>query len=137
MSRRDQAYWQRLRKDRRSNLAVIFGIVAGLVSLVALIGLLIPGSQAASRGSPLYWALLIPFAWWGSSLGGFEPRAMRLFTPSLLLWPFVAAASLAKAWSDGEGSTAWVIALIACSACSIGAAWLYRGSVLQREGPAR
>lgn len=137
MSRNDQVYWQRLRKDRASNLAAGLTVIAGLIALVALAGLLIPGSQADARANPLYWALLIPFGWWGSSLGAFEAWAVRLLYPSLVAWTLIAATALAGAWRQAQNPTLWAAALAVSVLCSIGAAFLYRNSLLRREGPAR
>ncbi len=137
MKRTDQAYWQRLRKDRRSNIAAGLNAVSALVATMAFIGLRIPGSQADARADPLYWVILLPFGWWGSSLGAFEAWTVRLFWPSLAAWPLIAASALAGAWRQGEDLTLWAGSLAVSVACSIGAALLYRGSLLQREGPAR
>lgn len=65
---RDPVYWQRLRRDKASGLAALLAIGACGVALVALIELLLPGSQASHRGNPLYWGLLLPFGWWGVEL---------------------------------------------------------------------
>lgn len=137
MPRTDKVYWQRLRKDPRSNFAMGFNAISGLVAIVALSMSIAPGSQLQARANPLYWALLLPFGWWGSSLGAFEAWAVRLFWPSLATWPLIAACGLANAWRGGEGVTLWTGTLAVSVLCSVGAAVLYRGSFLRCEGPAR
>lgn len=134
--RRDQDYWQRLRKDRRSNWAAGFAGVATIVATVSLIGLLVEGSQYQTRGNPLYWALMLPTVWWLSGLGGFEPRAVRWWKPALLLSVVIAAIALgvAVAGADWAPEAVGFVITLLSAATSLN---LLRGSLVAREGPAR
>ena len=136
MIRRDQDYWQRLRKDKRSNWAAGFAAVAGISATVSLIGLLVTGSQYQARENPFYWLLMLPVIWWLSGLGRFEPRAVRFWKPALLLSVIVAAAVLIFAVARGV----WIIESAGSALTLISTAaslFLLHGSLVAREGPAR
>ncbi len=136
MMREDQEYWQRLRKDRRSNWAVGMAAIASISATVSLTALLVDGSQYQARGNPLYWLLMLPVVWWLSSLGSFEPRAVRWWKPALLT--SVAIATLACFMAVGKpdwGPTAFGLGVTLLSASL--SAILLRGSLVAREGPAR
>ena len=112
-------------------------IASGVCAVVALVAIVVGGSQMQARANPLYWLLLVPFAWWGSSLAYYEPWAVRLFGPVLIGSPLLATAVFVAAYRQGENVTPSVVALAVSIMCSVGAAWAYRGSLLRREGPAR
>jgi len=134
--RKDQGYWQRLRKDKRSNWAAGFAAVATMSATVSLIGLFVSGSQYQARGKPLYWLLMVPVVWWLSGLGQFEPRAVRWWTPVLVLSVIVTAIVLILAIDSGD----WVPEAVGFGITSLSAAisfLLRRGSLVAREGPAR
>lgn len=136
MTRQDQVYWQRLRKDRRSNWAAGFAGAATIAATVSLIGLLVEGSQYQARGNPLYWVLMLPVVWWLSGLGGFEPRAVRWWKPVLLLSVIIAAIALVLA----VGRADWAPEAVGFAITLLSAATslsLLRGSLVAREGPAR
>lgn len=137
MLRRDNAYWQRLCGDRPSTATALLAIASGVAAIVALVVLVVGGSQMQARGNPLYWALLVPFAWWGSSLAYYEPWAVRLLKPSLVGWPLLATAVLVMAYRRQESETATAVSLAISVVCSICAASAYRNSLLRCEGPAR
>ena len=132
---RDPAYWQRLRRDKPSGLAALFAIGACGVPLLGLIELLLPGSQASHRASPLYWGLLLPFGWWGVELVNYTPRTSRTLVPSLAVGPAGALACAAMMPSAGD-DMAWIILGLSASFGLLGAV-SYRRSLLRREGPAR
>jgi hypothetical protein len=133
--RRDHEYWQRLRKDLRSNWAAGLAAIAALAATVSLIAVLVKGTHYQARGNPLYWVLMLPGAWWVNRLAAFEPRAVRWWRPFLLLSVVVAAAALiATARADRRpAAVAFFITLLAAGA-SLG---LRRNSLVEREGPAR
>ena len=135
--RRDRDYWARLRKDARSNAATGLAIVAAIVAVVALQPSLFPGAPTRVRLDPLYWLLLLPIAWWGAGLAAFEPGPVRLMRTVTIAAPPIAAGATLLAWFRGAD---WAIPF-ALAAISFGTAivsrLLYRGSLLEREGPAR
>lgn len=137
MRRRDDAYWQRLRRDRRSNIAALLAILAALAATLSVVALAVPGSHADSRGSPLYWALMLPMAWWGSGLTTFAPRYVRVWKPVLALAVLAAGASLLLALRREAGWGIWAAAFGVTLAAAAGSLALLRGSLLAREGPAR
>lgn len=111
--------------------------MACMAALLALIGLLLPGSHLEARASPLYWGLLIPFAWWASGLGAYKPRAVRTLRPALVLAPALAAGTLVAVLWRGEEPTTWIIACAVSFAGAMASAVLYDRSMLKHEGPAR
>lgn len=137
MIRRDQAYWQRLRKNRRSNWAAGCAGVATIAATVSLIGSLVQRSQYEARATPLYWLLMLPVVWWLSGLGRFEPRHVRLWKPALAVSVAISTATLIVALRRGTGwgpDAAGFAITIASAAASL---MLLHGSLVAREGPAR
>ena len=94
--------WQQLRKDRRSAIVVGAVIIAGLAATLALLGILLGNSRGADRSTPLFWALLLPFAWWAASLANYTPWAVRVLRPAAALFVLIAFVSLGLA--AGRGS---------------------------------
>lgn len=136
MMRRDKDYWQRLRKDPRSNWAAGMAAIAAIAASVMLIGLLVEGSQYRARGNPLYWILMLPAVWWSAGLARFEPRPVRSWKPALLLCVATAGAVLALAIDSGD----WMPEAIGFVLTLVGAVSsmaLLRDSLVAREGPAR
>jgi hypothetical protein len=137
MVRRDLAYWQRLRRDRPSNVAAGLAAVAALVATVSVIGTLVGGPQFEARSNPLYWLCMLPMVWWVSGLTTFAPRYVRCWGLALLLACAAGGISLVIAVWRGEdwpmAAGAWILTL----ATATGSRVLYRRSLLAREGPAR
>ena len=137
MKRRDNAYWQRLRKDTRSNAAALLAALAALAGTLTVISLTIGGTHYESRASPLYWLLMAPMLWWVTGLTSFEARHVRLWKPALAL---ACAISVTAAYVAIRAEGTWTAQTVACAVTLLAAAaslFLYRGSLVQREGPAR
>jgi hypothetical protein len=137
MRRRDDAYWQRLRKDRRSNAAAIGAAIAALAATMTVISVTVQGGVTESRGNPLYWLLMLPMAWWVNGLTSFEPRAVRLWKPALAVasgTSVVAAALAMRSAGTWTGQTVACAVTLGATAASL---ILLRGSLVEREGPAR
>ena len=129
-------YWQRLRRDARSNVAAVLAGVAALAGTVSVVVVAVPGAHHAARASPFYWLLMLPLAWWGSGLATFGARYVRLWTPALALACLGSGASLAvAAWRGDWGMHAAGFAITASAAAASLVA--RRGSLVAREGPAR
>jgi len=137
MVRQDQQYWQRLRKDRRSNFAVLLTVVALVAASVSLTTVVAPGSQYEARINPLYWLILLPVAWWVSSLAAFEPKAVRWWKPVLGIACLVSGGCLVLAFSAKPDVTIDLVSTGATLLATVGALALHRGSLVAEEGPAR
>ena len=87
------AYWTRLRVDRPSALAVGLVLVACIASLLGVLAM-VTDAPMHGRASPLYWLLMLPFAWWAASLAAYEPGATRGLWPAILLAPALACGAL-------------------------------------------
>ena len=137
MIRRDQDYWQRLRKDHRSNAAVLLAGLATMVAAVSMTMVIVPGTHYGTRANPLYWLILVPVAWWVSSLAAFEPGAVRSWRTVLIVVGIAATACLAMAITSGQDVMLTVIAFLVTMTSAAGSLFLRRGSLVAREGPAR
>lgn len=137
MKRRDNDYWQRLRKDTRSNAAALLAALAALAGTLTVISLTVSGTHYELRANPLYWLLLAPMLWWVTGLTSFEPRHVRLWKPALAV---ACGASVIAAVIAMRAEGSWTGQTVACAVTLIAAAaslLLHRGSLVQREGPAR
>jgi hypothetical protein len=137
LRRTDAQYWQRLRRDRRSNAAVILAALAALFGTLGVITALVDGPHHAPRAGLLSGLLMLPMGWWVGDLTRFTARAIRLWTSALLL--SIAGAGLGLAFALMRGDTLLVPLLnigLAVPA-ALASLVLRRGSLVEREGPAR
>lgn len=128
-----QADWQTLRKDKRCALIVLLIITAGVAAILGLIGVLLGPSRSGDRANPVYWALLLPFAWWAASLANYTPWATRHLRSAGVVAVVTAIVSLAAASRSGADQTPWLIAAgIAMGAATAGLL-LYPNSLLAQR----
>ncbi|MFD1949512.1 hypothetical protein ACFSGX_01865 [Sphingomonas arantia] len=137
MARRDNEYWQVLRKDKRSNIAASLGLIAALFSTMSVVGTAVPGPLPEARGNPLYWLLMLPMVYWVTELTSFTPRSVRMWTPALVVACVASAVAAVVVARDEPGWTVQGGLCVVTVLASIASRWLYRGSLLDREGPAR
>lgn len=135
--RRDPVYWQRLRKDVRSNVAAGLAALAALLATVSVMILAVPGTHYQARGSIAYWLLMLPLVWWVAGLATFAPAYVRSWKPVLLLAVLTAGGSLLYGISRGGGWGMQAISFIMVAAAAAGSLLTLRGSLVDREGPAR
>ena len=132
-----QAYWQRLRKDGASNLASGALLLAAIVTTLAVLDVLLTPARDTDRSNPLYWAILLPVAWWGTAISSFSPWAARTMRPAAVVIPLVCVAILFVVIRSGGAFVLTLVALlIAVAGSGICLLFLPR-SLLQREGPDR
>jgi hypothetical protein len=132
-----QPFSTQSRKDGRSNAAVLLTACAIVVSAVWLTMVTVPGTQYAARGNPLYWLILLPVAWWVSSLAACEPHAIRWWKPALALACTISTTCLVLAVAAEQGVTLNAAGCAVTLAATVGSLVAYRGSLVAREGPAR
>jgi len=137
MTRRDNAYWQRLRRDRRSNAAVLLAALAALAATISVISISVGGTQYQARANPLYWLLMAPMLWWVVGLTTFAPRYVRLWTPALAVACLASVAAAAATMHEAGDWTAQTIACAVTLAAAAASFLVRRGSLVEREGPAR
>ena len=102
-----------------------------------VISLMIGGTHDKSRANPLYWLLMMPMLWLVTGLTSFEARHVRLWKPALAL---ACIASAIAAFVAMQAAGTWTGQTVACAVTPLAAAaslFLHRGSLVQREGPAR
>ena len=130
--RRNQEHWQKLRKDKRSALVVMLVIVAALAAILAAIGILLGSSRNTDRSNPLYWALILPFAWWAASLANYTPWAVNTLRTAAVVATLIALASLAAAAATQPHVTPWVVAAVIAAPCATVGAYLYPRTLLAK-----
>lgn len=133
MNRGNDPRWQRLRRDKRSGFAAFLTVIAWVPVVVAIVMLSAPASQAAARGNPLYWLLLVPFAWWGASLTRYEAWAVRSIRPTQILAPVLGFGAIMIASYIGHDLLPFVVATLLSTTCSALAWFLYGGSLLEQK----
>ncbi len=124
---------KKLRKDKRSALTVLLVIAAGIAAILALIALLLPPTHSTDRANPLYWALLLPFAWWAAALAAYAPWATRTLRPAAAIAALTTLATLATATATQPDITPWLIATGIATPSALAAASLYPKSLLARN----
>ncbi|MBB4000206.1 hypothetical protein [Aureimonas pseudogalii] len=135
--RTDAEYWQRLRRDRRSNAAVILAAVAALFGTLGVITALVDGPHHAPSAGFLSWLLMLPMAWWVGDLARFTARAVRLWTSALLLSVGGAGLGLAFALLRGDALLVPLLSFGLAVPAALASLALRRASLVEREGPAR
>lgn len=131
-------HWQRLRKDRLSNAAAIAAVLAMAAALLSWLNVLFTGPLPQTHGNPLYWALMIPCAWWASDLTRFRPGAVIVMRLMFILAPLLASIALLQS-KDTRPDAILAPAVLFALAYTMAAAGAlcYRRSLLRREGPSR
>ena len=137
MTRGDNKYWQRLRRDRRSNAAVLLAALAALAGTISVISISVEGTQYQARANLLYWLLMAPMVWWVVGLTTFAPRYVRLWTPALALACLASIVAALATMREAGGWTAQTIACVVTLAAAAASLLARRGSLVEREGPAR
>ena len=137
MQRKDDQYWQRIRFDKKSNWAAGMTAIAAILTATSVTMILVPGSQYEARSNILYWGIFIPVVWWLVGLSRFEPWPVRIWRPALIVLCITKISCLwivfRGPYSVGIESFTTAVVLISAAA----AFFLYRGSLIDREGPAR
>ena len=140
-------YWQRLRQDRQSNLAVGGLVIGAFATAVSLLVLVFPHSDGAmhNRGHPLYWLLMLPFVLWGWDLSTFSPRSVQTMRPAMIVLPMLCGVVLIMAGRDDQDvlrglDTGFWMTMAGFLVTVIGSlvSWVFLPhSLLQLEGPDR
>ncbi len=133
-SRETEDDWQRLRRDKRSAVVVLAVIVAGLAALLAVLGICVHPTRTADRSSPLYWALMLPFAWWAASLANYTKWAVRSLRPAAVAAIFGSLLALALALYQNATPMPWLIAAVVATSGGAAGLWLFSGSLLSSRG---
>ena len=129
-TRETLAEWQRLRRDKLSALVTLAVIVAGLASLLAVLGILLHPTRAADRSSPIYWVLMLPFAWWAASLASYTPWAVRTLRPAAIAFIVASLIALVLATRQNTSLTPWIVAAAVAIACAATGMALFPSSLL-------
>ncbi|WP_019998827.1 hypothetical protein [Aureimonas ureilytica] len=134
--RSDAEYWQRLRRDRRSNAAAILAAAAALFGTLGVVAVLLDGPHAP-HASLFSWLLMLPMAWWVGDLTRFTARAVRLWTTAMLLSIAGASFGLLGAITRSDDSLIPLLNFSLAILAAVASLALRRGSLVEREGPAR
>lgn len=118
-------------------MAAGFAAVAAIAASTALSVAAFPGTHQEARANLLYVPLMLPMVWWLVGLKDFTPRAVRIWRPALAVCALVSAGGLlVHLWQDRD-PVGPAIALGVTLAAAAASAVLLRGSLVEREGPAR
>ena len=134
---RDWAYWQRLRRDKRSAVAVLLCAAAVMIPPIAVTTFSMGNLDADGRGNPLYWLVPFPPAWWVRRLVNYEASAVRRIGAAFIIAPLAGLGVVAWSWALWLYLPIFWFVPAASLACSVAGWSVYRGSMLEREGPAR
>lgn len=135
--RSDAEYWQRLRRDHRSNAAAILAAVAALFGTLGVITALLDGPHHVPRAGILSWLLMLPMAWWVGDLTRFTARAVRLWTMAMLLSIAGVSFGLLCAITRSDDLLIPLLNFGLAALAAVASLVLRRGSLVEREGPAR
>lgn len=135
--RSDAEYWQRLRRDRRSNAAAILAAVSALFGTLGVITALLDGPHHVPRASLFSWLLMLPMAWWVSDLTRFTVQAVRLWTMAMKLSIAGASFGLLCAITRSDDLLVPLLNFSLAALAAVASLILRRGSLVEREGPAR
>ncbi|MGI4745812.1 MAG: hypothetical protein ACRYGI_08975 [Janthinobacterium lividum] len=144
------AYWQRLRKDKPSNLAIGGLVIGAVVTTISLIALVLPHSDGAmhNRGNPLYWLFMLPCVFWAWSLSTFSPRSVRTIRSAIIVLPTIGGLILFIVYNDNKDILGlshesivnlWmtIVAFFITLIGSLVSWFALQHSLLQAEGPDR
>ena len=115
---------------------VLSTIVAVLLTIVNWLLLVSADSVTVTRTKPIYWALLLPFAYWAVQLAAYVPWALRWLGAVRLSAPVVCCLCVvANAWTGAPTMTGSVVLFGLCLGATLSGHYALRGSLL--EGPDR
>jgi hypothetical protein len=129
--RREGEAFGRLKRDRRCAIVVLCAIAAMLCAVVIWLMLLSDDTVIVTRGRPIYWALMAPFAYWAVQLAAYERWAVRWLRTAQVLAPVIGGLGVGAAAWTGSSASLTCAALFAVSLLmTFGGAFAYRGSML-------
>lgn len=108
-----------------------------LVTTITVIGIMVHGTQFESRSNPLYWILMLPMVWWINGLASFEPLFVRNWKVALVVVCLINAGCLAYMIHRQDAATFYAASLGLTLLFAGMSMYIYRGSLVAREGPAR
>lgn len=135
--RKNSPYWQVLRKDLPSALAIYLVLLATIFMGVAFLGLL-NFDTIYPYFSPSFWVLaIVAYIWW-NYLAKYRPLSVVIFKVMMMAIIPVMIAATVTAYAMGvKDMTSLYFLTSLCSAFNIIAIFFYSKSVLRKQGPFR
>lgn len=135
--RENSPYWQELRKDWPSAIAIYAVLLATIFMLISLFFLFkLNGPYPYFQLQ--FWVMFIVVSTWWSYLQKYGPKSVMLFRvmmlliiPSMLIITFIAHIR------ESKDMGIFVSATVLCSTLIFVSIWFYRKSVLRKHGPFR
>ncbi|UAJ08643.1 hypothetical protein [Polymorphobacter megasporae] len=116
-----------LKRDVPMTVANLAGLAAALMPVLSTTYILVPHGYLASHGNPLYWLIMLPVLYWGLGVTSFDPWAIRLLAPVLIIAP-VTDILIAKfsGLSGSDLTGMWVLAALSVMFAIVGTIALSR-----------
>ena len=100
-----------LKRDVPTTVALLAGLAAAAMPVLAATYIMVPHGYVASRGNPLYWLIMLPVVYWAWGIMSFDPWAVRLLAPLLLIAPITdVLIAVFSGMSGGDQTALWVLA---------------------------
>lgn len=116
-----------LKRDVPTTVALLAGVAAAAMPVLSTTYIMVPHGYIASRSDPLYWLIMLPVAFWVWGITSFDPWAIRILVPVLILAP-VTDILIAKfcGLSGGDLTAMWVLAALSVVFAIVGTIALSR-----------
>lgn len=116
-----------LKRDVPTTVALLAGIAAAVMPVLSTTYIFVPHGHIAAREDPLYWLIMLPVLYWGWGVTSFDPWAIRLIVPVLILAP-VTDILIPKfcGLSGGDLTGMWVLAALSVMFAIVGTIALSR-----------
>ena len=119
--------YDHLRRNVPMTVALLAGLAATAMPVLSATFVFVPHGYMAGRGTPLYWLIMLPVAYWAWGIISFDAWAVRLLAPLLIVAPLTDALFAVFSPVSGDDVTAlWVLAALSLVFAVVGAIALRR-----------
>lgn len=95
-----------LKRDVPTTVALLAGLASAAMPVLSATFIMVPHGYMVSRGNPLYWLLMLPVAYWAWGIMSFDPWAIRLLAPLLIIAPIMDILIVVYSGMSGDDLTA-------------------------------
>jgi len=136
-NRENSPYWQELRRDWPSAIAIYAVLLATIFMLISLL-FLFKLNGPYPYFQPQFWLIFILVSIWWSYLQKYGPRSVMLFRIMMIfIIPSMLIITLIAHTRNLGDIGIFISATILCSALIVVSVWFYRKSILRKRGPFR
>ena len=135
--RENSSYWQELRRDWPSAIAIYAVLLATIFMLISLI-FLFKLNGPYPYFQPQFWIMFILVSTWWSYLQKYGPKSVMLFRAMMMLViPGMLIITLIGHIQGSENMGVFIGNTVLCSVLVSISIWFYRKSVLRKHDPFR